>query len=405
MTHPSTVHTVLLAVCAQVAAPLFAAPVRPASHEDPLYVLVSRPNLRQGIGRIDGYLGAAPTFTYLLDMPTAPAGHALFAQGIANDPASDDLFVCSHDGYVVSFSIVDLATGTITTTFDDPNLAQMTDFDAADSGLVYGRHLGDQMLYSIDYETTVITPLFSTGGATGASLTVAPDGHVLALDNSQHSTMLRSIELVTGTVTEIGYTYLWTAAGIDLTTDGRLLALTRSGQLFEIDRADASLTYLNFVPGLTPASGSVGIEGVIGMTLIAPQPPGWGSSCSTGTASLFPSGNGLVVLNEFSLLGTGLPPGVPAFVVLSSSTAMPMTSPLYQGAVCVGVPVMRALGTLASASASGTFEADFDLSAFPATSGTVSLQPGDARVFQLWYRDVQATTTSSFSNAVEVTFR
>jgi hypothetical protein len=72
-----------------------------------------------------------------------------------------------------------------------------------------------------------------------------------------------------------------------------------------------------------------------------------------------------------------------------------------QGVLCLGAPILRFAKDILQADASGQMSFAVDFGALP--GGTV-FQTGETWNFQLWYRDVNPTSTSNTSNGLAVTF-
>ena len=81
--------------------------------------------------------------------------------------------------------------------------------------------------------------------------------------------------------------------------------------------------------------------------------------------------------------------------------------PSSQGAICVLGLVGRYVqpGQITSSGPTGSILFPIDLSAIPTPSSLVQALPGETWNFQAWYRDVNPTVTSNFTDAVSVTFR
>lgn len=380
-----------------------APPAARVAVEEPMYVLFHariQGVLRKVVGRIDGYSLDIPALTWLDVLPTSVAGVSFLAQGLAYDETENRLVFVSFDGWRTTFFARDFATGSWSVLFDDSTIVQMQELDIDHRGVGFAQHRGDQSCLRIDFRAQLVTAVAPVVATTGEAVTIAPNGRVVAIDPD---TVMRSIDPVTGAVTTIGTTYLWNLAGLDFAADGRLFALIRPGQLFEVDPNTGALRLVGFVAGVQASGG--GGKGAEGISIATRQPPGWSMSCTAGAATLVPFGTGAVGGAQFSLLGSGLPPGAPGFVVVSEVERAPWTSTLFAGELCLGTPIVRIGATLGAASPSGMFHTVLDLGLFPGPHGPVALVPGDVRHFQLWYRDVASTTTSSFSSAAEVMFQ
>ena len=62
-------------------------------------------------------------------------------------------------------------------------------------------------------------------------------------------------------------------------------------------------------------------------------------------------------------------------------------------------------GQIISSGPTGSILFPIDLTAIPTPTGLVPALSGETWNFQAWYRDVNPTATSNFTDAVSVTFR
>ena len=108
-------------------------------------------------------------------------------------------------------------------------------------------------------------------------------------------------------------------------------------------------------------------------------------------------GSASVAADDLTLDVLGTPPS--AFGLVFQGSGLTRV-PAGNGALCVGGGFVR-LGVV-QADVDGRAQFDVDLGAPPSPAAAV--QPGDTRLFQLWYRDVGGAAYN-FSDALEVTFR
>ncbi len=108
-------------------------------------------------------------------------------------------------------------------------------------------------------------------------------------------------------------------------------------------------------------------------------------------------GSASVAADDLTLDVLGTPPSAFGLVFQGSGLAR---VPAGNGTLCVGAGFVR-LGVV-QADVDGRAQFDVDLGAPPSPAAAV--QPGDTRLFQLWYRDVGGAAYN-FSDALEVTFR
>ena len=175
--------------------------------EAPIYVIASTSSTHAGLAQITGYLdGAAPTLTYLFDLPAASQGQVFSASGIAWDSSAQRPVLSSFDGFSQSFSAVDLGTQTISLLFDDDLPVQMQGFAIGPNSIGYGQHIVSSDVLEIDLELEDVRAVGDFGAQTGSALAISPDGAVYALDQG---TVLRRFDPATQQTTVIGETFLW----------------------------------------------------------------------------------------------------------------------------------------------------------------------------------------------------
>ncbi|MDA1266898.1 MAG: hypothetical protein O2816_17595 [Planctomycetota bacterium] len=73
------------------------------------------------------------------------------------------------------------------------------------------------------------------------------------------------------------------------------------------------------------------------------------------------------------------------------------------GNLCLGSPIGRFIGFVAKPDELGRMALQVDVTALP-LAPPHAIRPGETWNFQLWYRDLNPTATSNFTNAVSVTF-
>jgi hypothetical protein len=148
-------------------------------------------------------------------------------------------------------------------------------------------------------------------------------------------------------------------------------------------------------PGVSFCSGD-GIEsgcpcGNIGST---------GEGCSNSTlkgAILEPTGSGIASANDTVLLGTQLPPNVPA---LFFSGVNVITPPVFfgDGLRCAGGQITRIEVVIA--------DANGDVATSVGVASTLGASTGTQSVLQIWYRDPASLCGTNFntSNAIDLTW-
>ncbi len=78
-----------------------------------------------------------------------------------------------------------------------------------------------------------------------------------------------------------------------------------------------------------------------------------------------------------------------------------------QGDLCLGGAIGRFNGAteIQLGGPCGIFDLVVDLTSVPTPFGRTSVMAGETWVFQCWYRDTNPSSTSNFSDAVNVTFQ
>ena len=115
------------------------------------------------------------------------------------------------------------------------------------------------------------------------------------------------------------------------------------------------------------------------------------------------TGSELVADNDLTLTAVDLPPNQFGFFLASLTQGFVANPGGSQGNLCLGGTIGRFTAQVQSSGGAGTFSIPVDLGAMPPPLGSV--QPGDTWSFQAWYRDVNPTPTSNFTNGVAVTFQ
>jgi len=100
-----------------------------------------------------------------------------------------------------------------------------------------------------------------------------------------------------------------------------------------------------------------------------------------------------------------LPAGSNGYFIVSRDQGVIVNPAGQQGSICVASTVMgRYSNSVLTAGAAGTVSLVLDLTAVPQPTGSVPVLAGDTWNWQYWYRDVNPTVTSNFSDALSVTF-
>lgn len=123
-----------------------------------------------------------------------------------------------------------------------------------------------------------------------------------------------------------------------------------------------------------------------------------------GPAEITATGTFLAGGLPLTLEATGLPSNQFGLLVVSSQPGSVFPIPGSQGRLCLGGSIGRFNALVSNSGPAGAISVDVDTDALPQGAGTVAVQPGDSWSFQMWFRDVNPTVTSNFTNRVTVTF-
>ncbi len=124
---------------------------------------------------------------------------------------------------------------------------------------------------------------------------------------------------------------------------------------------------------------------------------------STGFPALqWASGSFDVADNELTLTATQLPLNQFGYFLCSQTQSLAQP-PGSQGNLCLGGTIGRFNKDVQNSGAVGAFSIQVDLTQLP-VSPPVAVQPGETWNFSAWYRDINPTPTSNFTDAVAVMF-
>ncbi len=142
-------------------------------------------------------------------------------------------------------------------------------------------------------------------------------------------------------------------------------------------------------------------DGPVGTLYCAPAVAN--STGLPGTLAGF--GSDVVSDNNLTLTATQMPTNQFSYYLVSETQAsIPMPGG-SQGTLCVSGDVGRYISQVGSTGAAGEFSITVDLTAVPSPTGTFSVAAGQTLNFTAWYRDVNPTTTSNFTDGLEITFQ
>lgn len=148
--------------------------------------------------------------------------------------------------------------------------------------------------------------------------------------------------------------------------------------------------------------------------VVSPPGPIGGDLCSpnavnsTGRSGLlWATGSDVASMNDLTIMAADLPAGAFGYMAVSQSSGFLMNPGGSQGNMCLnGLDVGRYINSPMSVSADGVAMQAVDLTQIPHPfMGSVSAMSGQTFGWQLWYRDMNPTATSNWTNAVQVTFQ
>ena len=148
----------------------------------------------------------------------------------------------------------------------------------------------------------------------------------------------------------------------------------------------------------SPSEGSIGTP-VVGC-IANPNSAGL-------NAVLFASGSPVLADNQLRLRVQGLAANASGYFLNSLSTGIVMNPAGSQGNLCLAGHVGRLNqpGQIQNGGLCGIFDLTVDLTNLPSPSGFLSAMVGDTWSFQCWYRDANPTTTSNFTDGLEITLQ
>ncbi|MFT7167868.1 MAG: hypothetical protein ACI80K_000990 [Paracoccaceae bacterium] len=126
---------------------------------------------------------------------------------------------------------------------------------------------------------------------------------------------------------------------------------------------------------------------------------------SGGSAFLTGFGTKELAMNDFGLVASSLPPNSFGFFIVSDMQAQVANPGGSQGTLCVGGSVGRFLTQVANSGIFGEIVVNVDVNNIPQPNGIVMIQAGETWNFQAWFRDVNPTITSNFSDGYTITFQ
>ena len=178
----------------------------------------------------------------------------------------------------------------------------------------------------------------------------------------------------------------------------------------------AASDFLASIPGLPGAAGAATYDkstildivvvldgGLLGTNFCGPAVP----NSSGSPAGIQAGGSNVVANNNVTLVATQLPPNQFGFFLVSQTQGFITNPGGAQGNLCLGGAIGRYSrpGEVLSSGPCGTFALALDLNDTPQPTGPVAILPGETWSFTAWFRDVNPTKTSNFTDGLSITFQ
>lgn len=123
---------------------------------------------------------------------------------------------------------------------------------------------------------------------------------------------------------------------------------------------------------------------------------------SGAPATVRATGSPAVSANDLGLLAMDLPVSSFGYFLVSDTQGFVTNPGGSQGNLCVGGSVGRFIGQIQNSGAAGEISISVDLTQIPGPNGPITGMVGDSWNFQCWFRDANPTSTSNFTDAIEV---
>jgi len=123
---------------------------------------------------------------------------------------------------------------------------------------------------------------------------------------------------------------------------------------------------------------------------------------STGSAAVISAaGSSVLALNNVTLTASGLPLNKFGYFLASRTAAFIMNPGGSQGNLCLAQPLGRFAAQIQNSGATGQISIPVDVTNVPLLGPIIS---GETWRFQAWYRDTNPTSTSNFTDGIEIDF-
>ena len=131
-----------------------------------------------------------------------------------------------------------------------------------------------------------------------------------------------------------------------------------------------------------------------------------GQPNSTGGGSyLIASGSDVLSGNDVRIDAVAMPTNQFGYFLTSMSTSAGSTPPGSQGLLCLGGAIGRYNNNILNSGATGRYTLFVDNDFIPTPNGTTAASVGETWYFSNWYRDVNPTATSNFSDTIGITYQ
>jgi len=126
---------------------------------------------------------------------------------------------------------------------------------------------------------------------------------------------------------------------------------------------------------------------------------------STGSPAVISAlGSDIVGGNALTLVANGLPGNQFGFFLVGPSTGLVANPGGSQGTICIGGGLGRFNGQVMNSGGMGTISATVDTLALP-VNPVAAIAGGETWHFQAWYRDLNPSQVSNFTDAIAIGFR